>query len=151
MPTTNLTTYGMALKRIRVGEVITIDTDQGTFRLKTGRNPNNSSRAYMGIRTSNHLQVRESVASVFGGTLPFALTYLEELFFWIFFLNFAVGTVNLLPAKPLDGGLMFEELLRYRLPERIVKPAVSYVSIFVILIIAVSIIWGTGRGILMMF
>lgn len=151
MPTTNLTTYGMALKMIRVGEVITIDTDQGTFRLKTGRNPNNSSRAYMGIRTSNHLKVRESVASVFGGTLPFALTYLEELFFWIFFLNFAVGTVNLLPAKPLDGGLMFEELLRYRLPERIVKPAVSYVSIFVILIIAVSIIWGTGRGILMMF
>jgi len=63
------------------------------------------------------------------GYLPFALTYLEELFFWIFFLNFAVGTVNLLPAKPLDGGLMFEELLRYRLPERIVKPAVSYVSI----------------------
>ncbi|MGB9837465.1 site-2 protease family protein [Methanothermobacter sp.] len=151
MPTTNLTTYGMALKRIRVGEVITMDTDQGTFRLKTGRNPNNSSRAYMGIRTSNHLEVRGSVASVFGSTLPYALTYLEELFFWIFFLNFAVGTVNLLPAKPLDGGLMFEELLRYRLPERIVKPAVSYVSIFVILIIAVSIIWGTGRGLLMMF
>jgi len=151
MPTTNLTTYGMALKRIQVGEVITIDTDQGKFRLKTGRNPNNSSRAYMGIRTSNHLQVRESVASVLGSTAPFALTYMEELFFWIFFLNFAVGTVNLLPAKPLDGGLMFEELLRYRLPERVVKPAVSYVSIFVILIIAVSIIWGTGRGILMMF
>ncbi len=123
MPTSNLTTYSAALKTITVGEVINITTDQGTFHLKTGRNPNNSSRAYMG---------------------PFALTYLEELFFWIFFLNFAVGTVNLLPAKPLDGGLMFEELLRYRLPERIVKPAVSYVSIFVILIIAVSIIWGTG-------
>jgi len=151
MPTSNLTTYSAALKTITVGEVINITTDQGTFHLKTGRNPNNSSRAYMGIRTSNHLRVRDSVASVLGDTFPFALTYLEELFFWIFFLNFAVGTVNLLPAKPLDGGLMFEELLRYRLPERIVKPAVSYVSIFVILIIAVSIIWGTGRGLLMMF
>lgn len=46
---------------------------------------------------------------------------------------------------------MFEELLRFRLPERVVRPAVSYISIFVILIIAVSIIWGTGRGLLMMF
>ncbi|MDI6702635.1 site-2 protease family protein [Methanothermobacter wolfeii] len=150
LPANNLTTYSEALKTLKVGEVINISTDQGVIQLKTGRHPDNSTRAYMGIRTSNHLKVRENVASVLG-SLPLTLTYLEELFFWVFFLNFAVGTVNLLPAKPLDGGLMFEELLRFRLPERVVRPAVSYISIFVILIIAVSIIWGTGRGLLMMF
>ncbi len=32
------------------------------------------------------------------------------LFFWIFVLNFGIGIVNLLPIKPLDGGLLFEEI-----------------------------------------
>jgi hypothetical protein len=53
--------------------------------------------------------------------------------------------------KPLDGGLMLEEVLRYKLSDRIVKPIINSVSTFIILIIAISIIWGTGRGLLLLF
>ena len=48
-------------------------------------------------------------------------THLKDLFYWIFLLNFAVGTFNLLPMKPLDGGLILEELLRYKLSKNMVK------------------------------
>ncbi|MEM4524928.1 MAG: site-2 protease family protein [Methanothermobacter sp.] len=149
--TTNITEYRKAIEDIKIGEVITIETDQGIFKLKTSKNPNNASRAYIGIRSTNNLEVKESVKSIWGDNLPTLLLYLQDLFFWISILNFAVGTVNLLPAKPLDGGLMFEELLKSKLPKNLVNPIVSSVSVFVILVLALSIIWGTGRGILLMF
>lgn len=150
-PTNNLTNYEKALKDIKIGEVITIETDQGIFNLKTSKNPNNASRPYIGIRSTNNLEVKEPIKSIWGDKIPSLLLYLQDLFFWISILNFAVGTVNLLPAKPLDGGLMFEELLKSKLPNSIVDHVVSSVSVFVILVLAISIIWGTGRGILLMF
>ncbi len=150
-PTNNLTNYEKAIKDIKIGETIHITTDQGTFTLKTSKNPNNATKAYIGIRSTTHLEVKDFISSLLGDKAPWILVYLGELFYWISLLNFAVGTVNLLPAKPLDGGLMFEELLKFKLPEGMVKHIVNYTSAFVILIIAVSIIWGTGRGILLMF
>lgn len=43
---------------------------------------------------------------------------MADLFYWLFWLNFMVGTFNALPLKPLDGGHMFQDavlaLLRRR-------------------------------------
>ncbi|HHO57275.1 MAG TPA: hypothetical protein ENJ70_01835 [Thermoplasmatales archaeon] len=36
-----------------------------------------------------------------------------NLLYWIFWLNFAVGTFNALPAMPLDGGYIFRDGVNY--------------------------------------
>ena len=36
-----------------------------------------------------------------------------SLIYWIFWLNFAVGTFNALPSLPLDGGYIFRDGISY--------------------------------------
>ncbi|MBE6493250.1 MAG: PDZ domain-containing protein [Methanosphaera stadtmanae] len=104
--------YIDSMKGLKVGDVVSIKTESGTHDIKTSSNPNNASLAYIGIRANQHVVVTDSFASKYGTFIPWLLSELRELFNLMFLLNFAVGTFNLLPMKPLDGGLIFEELLK---------------------------------------
>lgn len=104
--------YINSMKGLKVGDVVSIKTESGTHDIKTSSNPNNASVAYIGIRANEHVVVTDSFASKYGTFIPWLLSELRELFNLMFLLNFAVGTFNLLPMKPLDGGLIFEELLK---------------------------------------
>ncbi|MCK9151088.1 site-2 protease family protein [Methanobacterium alcaliphilum] len=148
--TNDSSTYAEALSTLKIGQNVSIMTSTGTYSIKTEKNPNNSSKPYMGVRSTPNLVIKENVAKTFGD-IPFVIPYIVELFFYIYALNFLIGVFNLLPMKPLDGGLMLEELLRYKLSDNLVKPIINTLSIFIIAIIAISIIYGTGRGIMMMF
>ncbi len=123
--TNNLTEYSAAISNIKIGDTLTFTTDKGTFKIKTSVNPNNSTRAYIGIRTQEHLLVNQNIHDVYGDVIPWTLYSLKDLFFWIFLLNFAVGTFNLLPMKPLDGGLIFEELLSAKMSENRISSITS--------------------------
>lgn len=151
LSTTNFTNYQETLEKLEIGQETEFVTSEGNYQLNLGENPNIEDQAYIGIRSTQNLEVREEVSSTFGDSLPWFWWYLRDIFFWIYALNFLVGIFNLLPAKPLDGGLMLEELLGYKLSNKMVKPIMSSLSIFLFLIIAISIVYGTGRGLLMMF
>ncbi|NIA11102.1 MAG: PDZ domain-containing protein [Nitrospiraceae bacterium] len=44
------------------------------------------------------------------GIMPSSLFWpLANTFYWLFWLNFAIGTFNVLPAIPLDGGYIFKD------------------------------------------
>jgi membrane-associated protease RseP (regulator of RpoE activity) len=148
--TTNSTNYLAAVNNTKIGENLTIKTNQGTYHITAGSNPNNSTRGYIGISTELHEVVNANVAKKYGAQLPWLTYFISQLFYWIFLLNFAVGTFNLLPMKPLDGGLMFEEILRYKLSEKWVNRIVTPVSYILILIIVVSIVYSLGRGLLLL-
>jgi len=114
--------YLEALNGTHIGDNLTFVTDRGKYSLITSSSPTNASRSYMGIRTKSHTVVSSEAESRYGTFIPWLLTQLEEIFRLMFFLNFAVGTFNLLPMKPLDGGLIFEELLGVRIrPDRRVE------------------------------
>lgn len=149
VPITNSSSLINVLAKVKIGDNVSFVTDQGTFNIVTTANPNNASRAYLGVRTVSHNIVKPDVAKTWGNDLPWAWYYAMNLFNWIYILNFLVGTFNLMPMKPLDGGLMLEELLNYKLPEKIAVPFVNSISVFIIIILAINIIWGTGRGLLM--
>jgi len=151
IPTTNTTDYTNLQPTIHKGESLTIQTDQGTKTITAGTNPNNATKGYIGIRSQANLVVNQDVANTYGNLLPWFFFELNTLFYWIFLLNFAVGTFNLLPMKPLDGGLLLEELLRYRISENTVQKIINPLSYFLILIIAVSIIYSLGRGLFLLF
>jgi membrane-associated protease RseP (regulator of RpoE activity) len=146
----DITDFIQVMNKTAIGQTVTIQTDKGTYTVKTAPNPTNSSKSYVGVRSQNpHLVVNEGVSKSFGNLVPWIFP-IKDLLYWIFLLNFLVGTFNLLPMKPLDGGLIFEELLRYKLPEDKVKLIVTNVSWILIAIVVVLVVYGTVPGILKM-
>ncbi|MCC7553008.1 MAG: site-2 protease family protein [Methanobacteriaceae archaeon] len=135
--------YLNAVSNFKPNDNATIVTNQGTFHLKLVENPNNKSLGYMGIQGEIHLETKDTLL---GDQIPWVLFTFSELFKWIFFLNFAVGTFNLLPAKPLDGGHMLEDLLRYKLPENIVRTIITSLTAIFWIIIIFSILYSLFLG-----
>jgi membrane-associated protease RseP (regulator of RpoE activity) len=119
--------------------------------VKAGINPDNSTHAYIGIRTQENDVLNSGLPPVYGVLSQWNLFPLINLLTWIFVLNFAVGIINLLPARPLDGGLLFEEILTYRISKTTVNRITNGLTIVLWTILVVSIVYGTGRGILMLF
>jgi len=138
--------YFKAVLTLKPGEMVNIVTDQGNYNFTAGSNPNNKSLGYMGIQAVKNFEVKSEVANIYGNQIPWVWFSLLEMFNWIFFLNLAVGLFNILPMKPLDGGHLLEDLLRYKFSENIVKPVITLLSWFFIFIIAISLIAGLGSG-----
>jgi membrane-associated protease RseP (regulator of RpoE activity) len=149
-PTTNTLQYLQSMNNTKIGDTLTFQTNQGTYRIKTTTSPNNASKAYVGIRSQENLVLNSGVSQIWGNSLPWILFPLRDLFYWIFILNFLIGTFNLLPMKPLDGGIMLEELLRYKLSEERAHSVMYPLSLLIVAIIVVSVVYGTGRGLMML-
>jgi membrane-associated protease RseP (regulator of RpoE activity) len=149
--TNDANSYIKAINNTKIGDELTFITDKGTYKVKTGPNPNNNSKSYIGIGTQENLVLNSGYPPAYETITQWLLYPLKDLFYWIFLLNFAIGTINLLPARPLDGGLIFAELLDYKLSVPQVNSITNFLSIFLWTILIVSVIYGTGRGIAMMF
>ncbi len=134
--------YQNAVSTLRPNATVNIKTDQGTFTFPLKTNPMNRSLGYMGIQVKTNNIIAEPYDNQFYTPLLWGILPLSELLFWIYFLNFAIGTFNLLPMKPLDGGHLFENLLSYVLPEVAYKPIVTFMSFFMGIIIVVSLVVG---------
>lgn len=138
----NYTDYSQLISSFKPNEDLSIGTNEGTFTVHTTTNPSNSSKGYIGVMSNVHYEIYDSVSSVYGNDLPWIWFMLIELFKWIFILNLGIGLFNLLPIKPLDGGHMFEILLSTKLPEENYAPIVRFVSIFLAMVIIVSLVVG---------
>lgn len=150
-PVNNRTDYtDLILNKTKPGDKLTYVTSQGTYTITSTGQPNNASITYPGTRSETHLVVKPEVSRVYGGIIPWFLYNLADVGYWVFALNLMVGLFNLLPIKPLDGGIIFEELLGYKLPEEFVKKIVSSVSIVLIGIVAFLIIYSIVPGIVQM-
>ncbi|MBR4447693.1 site-2 protease family protein [Methanobrevibacter sp.] len=130
--------YSNIISSFSPGDNVTVQTDQGTYHVTLGKNPNNESRGFFGIQANKHFELIDDSL----GPIPWILFELAELFEWISMLNLGIGLFNLLPLKPLDGGYMLEILLSYRLSEEQYKPLVNAISGVMAMIIVVSILAG---------
>ena len=64
-----------------------------------------------------------------------------NLIYWIFWLNFAVGTFNALPALPLDGGYIFKDGISYVVSKfKIKKDRVEKISSLIVNVLSIFII-----------
>ena len=137
--------YLNALSTLKPNETVSITTDTGTYNLELTTNPDNNSRGFIGIQGGKHFDLKDNSL---GNQIPWIFFTLAELFQWIFLLNFAIGTFNLLPMKPLDGGHMLENLLNYKFSEDITKPIVKFLTILFWLIILFSLIYSMSMALL---
>ncbi len=70
---------------------------------------------------------------------PDYVFYLLNLFYWVAWINFYVGLFNSLPAVPLDGGRVLDEILRIFIKEKSASKIVSALSAFVFASIVLAI------------
>ena len=134
--------YQKVVTTLKPNETVDIKTDKGDYSFKLKTNPQNKSLGYMGIQAKSHNVIAEPFDNQFYTPLLWIFMPLSELLFWIYFLNFAIGTFNLLPMKPLDGGHLLENLLSYVMPESAYRPIVLFLSFFMAIIIVVSLVVG---------
>lgn len=68
------------------------------------------------------------------------IDFIQGLLFFMLMINLGVGIVNLLPLKPLDGGRMWDVVLKKYLPGEYAKKVMRVVSILTLLLIIVNFI-----------
>lgn len=118
------------------GDNISVQTNQGTYSVVLGKNPNNESVGFFGIQANKHFKLVDDSL----GPLPWVLFELLDLFQWIFMLNLGIGLFNLLPIKPLDGGYMLQILLSYKMSEEKYIPIVNALSVVLAMVIVFSLV-----------
>ncbi len=107
----NVFDFVKAVNNTKPSDELSITTDKGNYKLILKRHPAIENRTYIGINIRNSYEYN---ILGFGGTVP--LIFLKAFFAvmpflnWLFLISSGVGIVNLLPVKPLDGGLFFGEL-----------------------------------------
>ncbi len=104
------------LNRTPAGSDITIKTTKGEHNITTAMHPE-LEKSFIGVSGPYYIYK----APVYPG-----LDALQQLLFWIFVLNLGIGVINILPLKPLDGGLLFEEIAgRFSKRSALITKAVS--------------------------
>ena len=138
---TDSESYVNSVSYLKPNSIVTVGTDQGNIEFKGSVNPNNKSLGYMGVQAQKHYLLNDGFDNQPFSPIMWILIQLPQLFMWIALLNFAVGTFNLLPMKPLDGGHIFETLLSYVCSDMILKSIVTFVSYLMAMIIIISLVY----------
>ncbi|WP_457548956.1 site-2 protease family protein [Archaeoglobus sp.] len=77
-----------------------------------------------------------------------AIFYLLNTFYWIAWLNFYVGLFNCLPATPLDGGRLLNDLLRYFMKENTAEVITKSLAFFIFISIILSVLIPNLNGLI---
>ncbi|MBW6462378.1 MAG: site-2 protease family protein [DPANN group archaeon] len=136
--TLDIYNLSLVLNSFGPGDTITVTVDGANYDLVLAANPDNSSRAFIGISNLEQETVN-TIPGHMGGIIVSVLLYLLTLFNFIFGLNLGIGLFNLLPIKPLDGGFMFDEIVKTTGVKRFENVA-RFVSISVLLLLMFNIL-----------
>ena len=121
------------------GSVLEIETTKGVFLIKTVEHPDVKNVSFIGISNPRTVfvwsmtggRVKEVYLNIIGWFL--------SLFGWLFAINLGVGIVNLFPLKPLDGGLIIEEILRRFCGEKISSYLINTISWVILSLILINL------------
>ena len=94
-----------AFQRVDPEETITLGNSGNSYSVTTGAHPGDDARPYLGVNVYNHFHGEDS--PVYG-----ILHWIRELISFIGILSLGIGTANLLPVGPIDGGKMIQQALK---------------------------------------
>lgn len=117
-------------KTFNPNQTITIHTTIGVYNITLDEN------SKIGIKNiQNAYYPKNLFAEKFLSRIIQFFIVFREFLFWLFLLNVGIGMFNLLPIKPLDGGMFFEELLKNKFKKRgeIIFNFLSFFTIFLIM------------------
>ncbi|OYT54252.1 MAG: hypothetical protein B6U72_03575 [Candidatus Altiarchaeales archaeon ex4484_2] len=133
-PVTSITSFKEVASHLMPGDNATLTTNKGSYTVTLAEHPENSSRGYMGI-------IVRPYNSIIGYRI---IDFITTALFWIWFFNFNICLVNLLPIVPFDGWRILEELTKtFRVNQKeamkIVKGVVAF-SLFLLLLNALPLL-----------
>ncbi len=123
---------------IEVGDKVSIWTDSGNYTVQAVSRENWDG-GYIGIRIEPQTVVKEQFEGYQAG-----LEWFVSLLWTVGLLNFLIGLFNMLPIKPLDGGLMVETLLQEYMPDRM--SWLNHFSMILWLLIIASLVFALTGG-----
>jgi membrane-associated protease RseP (regulator of RpoE activity) len=100
------------LNKTKPGENVTILTTKGEFNLTLAENPENREIGFIGITNTSEVYKYKASSQYVPDAFINALFIWYRVLFWLAILNLGVGVANLMPAKPLDGGYMLEDIFK---------------------------------------
>ncbi len=131
-----------SLEKIKPGDTIEVKTTTGIFNVKTTSHPDDPTKPYIGIQNTKvsyiYIRFLSNYGAVSSNTIT-VLTWFSNLLEWSFVLSLGVGIFNLFPLKPLDGGLMFEEILKYFYKGKAADKIINLVSIIILLLVVFNL------------
>ena len=124
------------MSNVKVGDTVDIKTANGAYSLQTIADSKNPKRTIIGIANPADYFAVNSSAGVLAGPID----WLDNLFGFLAFINVGIGLINILPLKPLDGGLVYEELFKIAFKKNIpaLINALSIITFGILLLSAVG-------------
>lgn len=136
---TNVDDMRLLLANLSVNEKINLTINSSgiinTYEIKTFANPTNKDKGMIGIKGVD-FNVENKDGFKFLGTSPF---HAERLLFYIWFLNIAIGMMNLLPLWITDGGQIARTLLERKFSKKVSSKLFNYLSFFCLILIILTI------------
>lgn len=130
--------FNKAMSSVKPNDIVNVKTTEGEYTIKTIADSENSTKPLIGIEKPYVVFTYTGILSKFGEvskTTIDILSWIYGLFGWVFLLNLGVGVFNLFPLKPLDGGLMFEEIANHFFKKKNGRIITNVVSIFVLILV----------------
>jgi len=122
------------LNETKPGSKIQITTTKGVFTLETISRPDSQPGSYIGIgNASTDVDIKGDLTMY-----KAPLDWFYGLLIWLHILNLGVGIANMLPIKPLDGGLFYEEVLKKYVGDKS-KRLIKVISLLVALLFLFNI------------
>lgn len=118
------------LSKVKPGEYLEIETEEGKYIVRT---KNLSGRPVIGINIKEKYVGKNKFLNLI---LP-VLEFFMSLFYWMYFLNFAIGLLNAYPLPFLDGSLFWSSIFKILIKREKIYNKVM--NIFIILWTAVFV------------
>jgi len=103
----NVSDLRQYMASVTPGQLVELQTQRGTFAVKTVVDPSNSSHALMGISLADNIRYVPKLPFL-SENLPSYILRAEN---WAYLVLISVGLINMLPADPLDGGKFLDTAL----------------------------------------
>jgi len=129
-----------ALEEKNPGERVRLETDNGTYSMVLAKDPNNSSRAFMGISPEQKIKIKGN-SGIFSRAMAQVLSWLATLFGFLTLLNLGIGLFNLIPSGPLDGGRMANSVIKRFFEKEKGAKIFGFISLLFFVIIVASILF----------
>lgn len=132
-----ITAFRNEMLKFKPGEEITLQTEEGKVRLNTTYDPENRSKAYIGITLVQYMRPKKQTN--LNERIVALLFFITRALEWVIFFNINIGMVNLVPIAPFDGGRMFREvILTFKISETTANRVVHGILVATLLIFLVN-------------
>ncbi len=132
------------LSERRAGDIITVMTDKGNYNIELGEHRDDPEQGFLGVSVMQSSSRNPEFVEKYGTASITVIGWAEELFFWLFLLNFGIGLFNLLPLGIVDGGRMLqlglEAVMKSKQGKIRAQKIWKYVSMFFLFLVLFMII-----------